>query len=85
MSDKGQFHPNNMRKRFHQLTGEIAAIEAGSMPIRTERDALVQAHEATRKALDARIKKAEVGLFDLKQEYAMIARSLGGKTGKPGE
>lgn len=83
MSDKGQFHPNNMRKRFHELTAQAAAIEAASAPIRAERDALVQAHEATRAALDKRLKDAESGLFDIHTERAVLVRALNGKTGKP--
>lgn len=81
MSDRSSFHPENMRKRFREVAAAKAAIHAASDPIRVERDALVAAHEATRKALDVRLKKAEDGLFELDQELAMLSRALGGKTG----
>lgn len=83
MSDRSQFHPSNMRKRFHELTAQAAAIEAGSAPLRAQRDALVASHEAARKELDARLKKAEEGLFDIQIERGVLVRALNGKTGKP--
>lgn len=86
MSDRSNFSPENMRKRFHELGKKRAAILAKTMPLREKRDKIVQKAEAEAKALADQFKKIEAdeGLFDLDQERAVIARALGGKTGKPG-
>jgi vacuolar-type H+-ATPase subunit D/Vma8 len=72
-----------IRARFHELREEIDAIEAVSMPLREKRDAIfakAQAIEDTAKPLDAQILDAEAGLYEKKNELAMLSRALGGKT-----
>jgi hypothetical protein len=83
MSSKQQFHPENLRRRFHALGRKKAAIHAVSDPLRAERDALIQATEVRVKALNAKIKAAEQGLFDIDQERSMWVKALGRQTGKP--
>jgi uncharacterized coiled-coil DUF342 family protein len=85
MSDRSNFSPENMRKRFHELGKKRAAILAKTMPLREKRDKILQKAEAEAKALADQFKKIEADekLFELDQERAVIARALGGKTGKP--
>lgn len=84
MSDRSQFHPDNMRKRFHELGRKREAILAKTMPLRAARDRIVQKAEAEAKALAEQFKKIETdeGLFDIDTERGALARALGGKTGK---
>lgn len=74
-------NPENLRTRFAELGEQRDAILASSGPVREQRDAI--AHDAQEKmaALDARIRAAEDGLFDIDQARALISRALGGKTG----
>jgi len=72
-----------MRLRFTELREQIAAIEAVSGPLREQRDAIhanAQAIAGSAQPLDARILAAEVGLYDAKNELAMLSRALGGQT-----
>jgi hypothetical protein len=72
-----------MRLRFHELREQIAAIEAVSTPLRGQRDAIhakAQAIADTAKPLDLQILTAEAGLYDAKNEMAMLSRALGGNT-----
>lgn len=86
MSDKSQFRPENMRNRFHELGKKREAILAKTTPLRAQRDKIVQDADVKAKALADQFKKLEKdgGLFDIDMERAIIARALGGKTGKPG-
>lgn len=85
MSDRSQFSPDNMRKRFHELGAKRESILARTMPLRAQRDAIVQAAESKAKALADQFKQIEKdeGLYDLDMERGMLARALGGKTGNP--
>lgn len=74
-----------MRVRFADLQARRASILAASMPLRQSRDDLVNAAREQEALLNAEIREAEEGLFDIDQESAMIARALGGKTGTPAE
>lgn len=78
-----QFTEDGMRARFHALTAEREKILAKSGPLRAERDAFVQETRPKEQAMNAAIKKAEAGLFDIDQERAALARALKGKTGEP--
>lgn len=72
-----------MRARFAELRDQIAAIEATSIPLREERDAIyakAQKVADTAKPLELKILSAEVGLYEAKNELAMLSRALGGKT-----
>jgi vacuolar-type H+-ATPase subunit D/Vma8 len=76
-----------MRARFAELREQIAAIEAVSTPLRAKRDAIhadAQAIADRAAPLDRDILNAEVGLYDAKNELALLSRALGGNTGKPG-
>lgn len=72
-----------MRARFAEVRDQIAAIEAVSTPLRAKRDDIhrqAQALADTAKPLDLQILTAEVGLYDAKNELAMLSRALGGNT-----
>lgn len=74
------FKPQEFRARFAELQGEIAAIEAKSAPLRVKRDVHVQKARKVEDDMNADIRKAEKGLYEMKQELAMLSRALGGKT-----
>jgi vacuolar-type H+-ATPase subunit D/Vma8 len=77
-----------MRLRFHELRAQIAAVEAVSGPLRQKRDAIhakAQAIVDTATPLDAQILGAEAGLYEAKNELAMLSRALGGQTALGGE
>ena len=77
-----------MRLRFAELRDQIAAIEAVSTPLRQKRDAIhanAQAIADTVAPLDAQILTAEAGLYEAKNEMAMLSRALGGNTALGGE
>ena len=72
-----------MRLRFHELRAQIAAVEAVSTPLRAKRDAIharAQAIADAAEPLDAQILTAEAGLYEAKNELAMLSRALNGKT-----
>lgn len=75
------FDPDSMRKRFHELSARREAILAASAPLRAKRETAVALYESVVKPLEAQIKEAEAGLYDIDQERAIIARALNGKTG----
>ena len=72
-----------MRARFAELREQIAVIEAVSTPLRARRDAVMaeaQAIADTARPLDAQILAAEAGLYEAKNELALLSRALGGQT-----
>ena len=85
MSDKAAYHPNNMRRRFHELKAKKAAIEAQLAPLRAEYDAIAQSMHAALKSRSDAIKaiQQEHDLFEIDMEMSRLVRLLGGKTGKP--
>lgn len=85
MSDRTPFSPENMRKRFHELGRKREAILAKTGPLRAERDRIIAEADAKAKGLADAFKKIEKdeGLFEIDMERGMIAKALGGKTGKP--
>jgi len=69
-----------MTARFEELRGQIEQIESTSP--RLERDAnFEQLNKIQLDDYSARIREHEEGLFDLKQEYASLARALGARRG----
>lgn len=71
------------RREFHELGAQRDAIVAVSGPIRATRDAEVAAHELRRADLDAQIREAEEGLFEIDRARGRLAKMLGGRTGLP--
>jgi hypothetical protein len=72
-----------MRARFAELREQIAAIDSISMPLRAQRDGILakaQAIADTAKPLALQILSAEAGLYEAKNELAMLSRALGGQT-----
>lgn len=78
-----KFDPTTLRARFAELSTQRETIVAAAAPLREKRDALVNKAREDEKAINAEIRKAEAGLFELDQERAMISRALGGKTSDP--
>ena len=74
-------NPDNLRTRFAELGEQRSEILAASGPLRDQRDAIAREAQASMAALDAKIRAAEDGLFDIDQQRALISRALGGKTG----
>lgn len=70
-----------MRKRFHENRVERGKILAVSVPLREARDKLSQETDKKLKEMNAAIKKAEVGLYELDVEAGVLVRALKGKTG----
>ena len=83
MSDRSVFHPDNMRARFHELGRQRAVILTKSEPLRQQRDRFVADMEGKLAELNAQVKEAEAGLFEIDVERGALARALGGKTGEP--
>ena len=76
-----------MRARFAELREQIAAIEAVSTPLRAQRDAIhaeAQAIAEAARPLDLQILTAEAGLYEAKNEMALLSRALGGRTAAVG-
>ena len=74
---------DDMRVRFHELGAQRDQKLAVSGPLRAQRDLLIAEHEATITALNAQIKEAEAGLYEIDTERGRIARFLvDPKTGK---
>lgn len=73
--------PENLRARFAELGEQRDAMLVASGPLREQRDEIAREAQAQIADLDTEIRAAELGMFDLDQERALIARALGGKTG----
>jgi septal ring factor EnvC (AmiA/AmiB activator) len=72
-----------MKQRFHELRDEIVAIEQAAAPLRAAREAVVarlQEIERELPAHDAAIRQTEAGLYERKNELALLARALSGNT-----
>ena len=76
---------NLLRARFRELIAEKEAIQEAARPHREAYDAKwneIKLLEQTElKPLELAMREAEVGLFDLSNEIAAIARALKGQTG----
>jgi len=77
-----QFHPDTMRRRFHEARDERAAILEKSGPLREQRDQIKREYDAKMADLNAQIKQAEAGLYDLDMEIGALSKALRGRTGK---
>ncbi len=75
--------PQAARERFHALGYQREAIKKVADPIRAKRDKHVQDARAKEADLNAKIKEAERGLFEIDQERAVLCRFLNGQTGEP--
>ncbi len=76
------FSPENLRKRWAELTAEYEKKAAPRDKLMAERDAkIAKLTDAEQRAYAAKIKKANEGLYEIEMERAAIARALGGKTG----
>jgi hypothetical protein len=75
------FDPDTMRKRFHELGTQREAILEKSAPLRERRAQAVALYESVVKPLEAQIREAEAGLYEIDKERGFIAKALGGRTG----
>jgi len=74
------FDREAMRARFFELQRSKAEIHSKAAPFRDQMEQAAQAeHEAAarRRGFAAQAKEAEIGLFEIDQEIAFIARGLG--------
>lgn len=71
-----KFDKGAHQARYAELTAKANAIQAKAGPLRAARDKKVQAARKEEDALNAAIKKAEAGLFEIEQERAFLARGL---------
>lgn len=73
-----------LKQQFTELCAQRDAILASSLPLRAQRDGLVQQAEAALIAqvspIDAQIQAAESGLADLNNQIGTISTALSGKT-----
>lgn len=76
-------YKETQRARYWELQKQIEAIEKVANPLRAKRDKHVQAARKIEDAMNAEIKKAEEGLFDLRDEFAGVARSVGNVGERP--
>lgn len=79
-----QFSHDSMRQRFHAAGAEKDAILSQSVPLRAQEDqirAQIDVLKGQLAGVVAQRKAVEAPVFDLDQERATLARSLGGKTG----
>lgn len=72
-----------MRARFWELKAQRDEKREKADPIRAERDELVAKQLKELEKADAKVAKAEEGLFDIEQEMAMLVRAVGGRMGDP--
>lgn len=68
-----------LQQRAEELTRQRDAILAKTGPMREARDRFKSDAFARIRAMDAELKEAEKGLFDLGNELSMIARAAGGR------
>lgn len=69
-----------MKQKLADLQGKRAAILAVSGPLRAERDRIKNEAKAQIDALNAKIKDAEAGLFELDQDIGKLAKASGGRS-----
>jgi hypothetical protein len=80
------FSPEKLRKRFKELTDKFEPKAEARDAIKRERDAKGDGLTAKQAAAyDAKIRKANEGLYELEMERAAISRALGGRTAEPAE
>lgn len=75
------FSPEAMRNRFSELGEQKAKIETKAAPLIAARDEMAAKYQADLDLANAKIKKAQDGLFEIDQERALIVRALAGSTG----
>ena len=85
------FSPENLRKRFRELTKKSDALEAKLAPLREELNEVVAGKgnitvlQASKREADIRpqIVKLQKELAPIEMERAALARALGGRTSGP--
>ena len=69
-----------LRERAAELKQEIDAKRAAAEPLRAARDKVVNDARAAEMELNAKIREAEAGLFELCNEQGAVAKALGGRS-----
>jgi hypothetical protein len=75
--------PETMKKRFHELKAEHDKLRAKADPVRAKRDELAVKQAKEMAIENAKVRKAEAGLFEIEQEMAALVRAVGGSMGEP--
>jgi hypothetical protein len=81
MDREDPYSPQAMMAEFHSLKNRIGIVESISGPLREDRDAFVNAAREKELAMNAKIRSAEEGLYDMKRRLAILARALGNNVG----
>jgi uncharacterized coiled-coil DUF342 family protein len=76
-------NPDEMRARFHELGAQRDKIKAKADPMRAKRDKVVNEAATQERQMNAAIREAEAGLYEIDCERGALARALSGKTGAP--
>lgn len=74
------FNIDNLRARQKELKAEIQKILDVSQPERETRDRFVQETDAIRRKMNEALKALEAPLAELRNEEALIAKALGGRS-----
>jgi hypothetical protein len=79
-----QLDPDKMKARFWELKAKRDIKRGKADPIRAARDKVVRRHAKELGTHDAKVRKAEDGLYEIEREMAMLVRAVGGAMGEPG-
>lgn len=81
MDRNDPYSPQAMAAEFHSLNARIKMVESIAGPLREDRDAFVNKARETELAMNAKIRSAEEGLYEMKRKLAILARALGNYVG----
>jgi hypothetical protein len=80
MSGRSASHPDEMRARLAALDTQRGAILAQTLPLRAQRDAILQAADQQAKALAQQYRSIEAELYAIDVERGTLAKALGGRS-----
>ncbi len=66
-----------LRQKFNEVQKKINKIEGKSIPLRKERDDILNTAKAHAQEIEAEYKKIEEPLFELKQELSRLSKVFG--------
>jgi len=69
-----------LKARLQEVKEQVDARMAVVMPLREKRDKFIADTDKKVQQMNAEIKEAEEGLFDLRMEHGRLAKVTGGKT-----
>lgn len=71
--------PEEMRKRFKELTSAVGEVRVRTTPLRAARDKLLNETQVKLQKMESEYMEIEKGLYDMEQDRAALARALGGR------